>query len=267
MVRSVCAALVASLSVLLAQSASAQSPAATEPTNTPSAANAAARATIAPRPISDLDVAYPDGASGDANVVLTLTVETDGSVSRALASETNEPFSTHAVNAALAWRFEPATRLGVPVRVRIRVNVAFHQPAAAEVPAEEATAADAPVPGKDAVHPPPAHKSIEIQVRGVKMDPSRTATLSRAGVRQIPGTFGDPFRAIEIMPGVTPIISGIFPSEKRSLSLRWTIYDPANVTPSFFAINSATDGASLISAFSSFGVSRSSTESRGCREL
>jgi hypothetical protein len=52
-------------------------------------------------------------------------------------------------------------------------------------------------------------RPVEIQVRGVKMDPSRTATLSRAEVRQIPGTFGDPFRAIEIMPGVTPIISGL----------------------------------------------------------
>src|SRR6185369_7142929 len=40
-------------------------------------------------------------------------------------------------------------------------------------------------------------------------DPSRTASLSRAEVRQIPGTFGDPFRAIEIMPGVTPIVSGL----------------------------------------------------------
>jgi hypothetical protein len=28
-------------------------------------------------------------------------------------------------------------------------------------------------------------------------------------VRQIPGAFGDPFRAIEIMPGVTPIVSGL----------------------------------------------------------
>ena len=52
---------------------------------------------------------------------------------------------------------------------------------------------------------------------------------------------------------VTPIISGIFPTEKRSLSLRWTIYDPANVTPSFLGVNTATDGASLVSAFSTFG--------------
>ena len=33
----------------------------------------------------------------------------------------------------------------------------------------------------------------------------------------------------------TPIISSIFPGETRSLSLRWTIYDPANVTAPFFA--------------------------------
>jgi penicillin G amidase len=52
---------------------------------------------------------------------------------------------------------------------------------------------------------------------------------------------------------VTPIISGILPTEKRALSLRWTIYDPANISPSFFAINTATDGASLVSAFSTFG--------------
>ena len=31
------------------------------------------------------------------------------------------------------------------------------------------------------------------------------------------------------------------PTEKRALSLRWTIYDPANLTPPFLAINTATD--------------------------
>jgi hypothetical protein len=33
--------------------------------------------------------------------------------------------------------------------------------------------------------------------------------LTRAEVREIPGTFGDPFRAVEILPGVTPIVSGL----------------------------------------------------------
>jgi penicillin amidase len=52
---------------------------------------------------------------------------------------------------------------------------------------------------------------------------------------------------------VTPIISGVLPAEKRALSLRWTIYDPVNVNPSFLAINTATNAASLVSAFSTFG--------------
>jgi penicillin amidase len=52
---------------------------------------------------------------------------------------------------------------------------------------------------------------------------------------------------------VTPIISGAIPTEKRALSLRWTIYDPATIYPSFLAVNTATTGASLVTAFSTFG--------------
>ena len=50
-----------------------------------------------------------------------------------------------------------------------------------------------------------------------------------------------------------PIISPLFPTEKRTLSLRWTIYDPGNISPSFFAINAASDGATLVSAFAAYG--------------
>jgi penicillin amidase len=52
---------------------------------------------------------------------------------------------------------------------------------------------------------------------------------------------------------ITPILSGILPTEKRTLSLRWIIYDPATVTPSFLAIDTAPDATSLVSAFSTFG--------------
>ena len=50
-----------------------------------------------------------------------------------------------------------------------------------------------------------------------------------------------------------PIISGILPGEKRSLSLRWTVYDPANVGDPFFGIDSASDSTTMLSAFESFG--------------
>lgn len=51
----------------------------------------------------------------------------------------------------------------------------------------------------------------------------------------------------------TPLISAIFPHEKRDLSLRWTIYDPANITASFLNIDSAVDWPSFTAAFSTFG--------------
>ncbi len=53
--------------------------------------------------------------------------------------------------------------------------------------------------------------------------------------------------------GITPVISPLLPSEQRSLSLRWTIYDPATLTPPMLAINSATDWTSFTAAFATFG--------------
>ncbi len=52
---------------------------------------------------------------------------------------------------------------------------------------------------------------------------------------------------------ITPIISAALPSEKRTLSLRWTIYDPSSLNPSFLGINSATSAADLVAAFSTYG--------------
>ena len=51
----------------------------------------------------------------------------------------------------------------------------------------------------------------------------------------------------------TPIISGVLPGEKRSLSLRWSVYDPATITSLFFGVDSASDWSSMLNAFSGFG--------------
>ena len=172
------------------------------------ARHAEAPQTVAPKPLSDLDVPYPEGASGDATIVLTLTVERDGTVSAVTPQPALEPFASVALSAARKWQFQPATRGGVIVSARIRMLVEFHPPPPPEPP-EEQPSSDSALSTPQAPAAKRRRGPIEIQVRGVKMDPSRTATLSRAEVRQIPGTFGDPFRAIEIMPGVTPIISGL----------------------------------------------------------
>src|SRR6478609_9472099 len=105
------------------------------------------REIVPPKPLTDLKAAYPERGSGDAIVVLTLTVETDGAVSHVSAAQANEPFSSQAVNAAQAWRFQPATRSGVAVRARIRVRIEFHPPLA-EVP-EVPDVASAPKASSD----------------------------------------------------------------------------------------------------------------------
>jgi hypothetical protein len=168
-------------------------------------------AVIAPKLLSNLEVRYPDGAKGDATVVLTLTINKDGQVSQAVPAEISEPFSSQAVGVALGWRFTPATRAGAPVAAKIKVEVVFREPVTMrepDIPEEYAPMAP-PEPAKDATPGRQPGEPIEVTIRGVRPEASRTVTLSRSEVRQIPGVFGDPFRAVEIMPGVTPIISGL----------------------------------------------------------
>jgi hypothetical protein len=62
-----------------------------------------------------------------------------------------------------------------------------------------------PAPAVEA--PPP--EPTEIVVVGQRAEPSRSVGLTRQEVRELPGAFGDPFRAVEALPGVTPIVSGL----------------------------------------------------------
>src|SRR5690606_4761476 len=96
-----------------------------------------------------------------------------------------------------------------PVAARIRIEVVFREPEPEAVPEQTPAPGETAEPATGAAPAPPPEPEIEVVVRGEWPDPSRTASLSRAEVREIPGTFGDPFRAIEALPGVTPIVSGL----------------------------------------------------------
>lgn len=156
----------------------------------------------APQPLTELRADYPEGAHGDAEVVLTLVIDAEGNVLSAAADEGAPPFTAAAVAAAQDWRFEPATRDGAKIRAKIRVAIAFHEPVQNTLePVQDAPISD-PKPTQ------PEEKPEEVVVRG-RHEASRSVSLGRAEVRQIPGAFGDPFRAVEMMPGVTPIVSGL----------------------------------------------------------
>lgn len=159
------------------------------------------------KPLGDVSVPYPDGAKGDARVVLEVVVNKDGTVRSAKAIEGPEPFASAAASAALSFRFEPATENGARVSSKVLLESLFRAPAAPKPEPEPEPDPKRPLPGpRAAVEPPPP---IEVNVVGVKRPPPGGSSLSRAEVRMLPGAFGDAFRAVEILPGVTPLASGV----------------------------------------------------------
>ncbi len=162
---------------------------------------------------SNTDVPYPPRANGDAVVLLELTIEADGTVSNAVVIDGVEPFADQARRGVRGWRFLPARRGPTAVAARIRARVDFHE--------EEPTAASSTVsqaaegaPGLASPAPSAQGTAIapelpqEVDVHGVRRE-SGVTTLSAADVREMPGAFGDPFRAIEALPGVSPVVSGL----------------------------------------------------------
>ena len=158
------------------------------------------------------DVPYPPRANGDAVVLLELTVETDGTVSNAVVIDGVEPFAEQARRSVLGWRFLPARRGSTPVAARIRARVDFHQeqPTATPPPSARPNKPLRPRSAGPSAQGTAAAPEVpeEVDVRGTRQEIGQT-TLSATDVREMPGAFGDPFRAIEALPGVTPVVSGL----------------------------------------------------------
>ncbi|HVY44331.1 MAG TPA: energy transducer TonB, partial [Minicystis sp.] len=160
---------------------------------------------VPPKPLGPLAAPYPPGVHGDADVVLELAVDPTGRVASARGVSGDEPFVAAAVAASSGWSFAPATRDGAPIAARIRAAIHFHEEL---VPTPEPEAKPAPEAAPAAPGPPPKPPPpLEVNVLG--QQPPGSQSMTRAEVRLLPGAFGDPFRAIDALPGVTPIASGI----------------------------------------------------------
>jgi TonB family protein len=149
---------------------------------------------------------YPPNASGEGTVLLALTIEKDGTVSAATAAKGESPFAEAAVRAAQGWTFHPAFREGRAVSAKIQFLVKFipPEPLAEEKPSPPRLATPtAPVNGPKQNVP----EDYEVFVHGDRA-PIRHQ-LGQAEIREMPGAFGDPYRAIESLPGVVPIVSGL----------------------------------------------------------
>lgn len=168
------------------------------------------RGVVPPRLASTATVAYPERGQGRATVVLALTIDKRGGVQSARLLSGDAPFASAALDAARSWRFTPAMRDGRPISAIIRFRVQFEPPESEPAPTgfepapDERAALSRPQAGAGSAS---AATPIEIVVRGEAPAPAKES-LSHVEVRQLPGAFGDALRAVDVMPGVTPIVSG-----------------------------------------------------------
>ncbi len=85
--------------------------------------------------------------------------------------------------------------------------------ASPRAPAAEPASEDEPTEQAPASTDPPEQEPIEVVVQGTKpMVVGRAAaqhSLKPREIERVPGAFGDPFRVIEVLPGVAPLASGL----------------------------------------------------------
>jgi TonB family protein len=171
-------------------------------------ANAAGPGSVSPPKAQKAEVDYPPGGNGEADVLLDITVGADGSVTDVVLVSGKDPFAAAALAAAWSWRFDPASRGGRPVAARIRYALRFTPPPPPEEPDGSAEAASAEGPVEPARTPAVASAPLSVTVRGER-SPGGSVRLTRTEARNLPGSFGDPLRAIEAQPGIVPIVSGL----------------------------------------------------------
>jgi TonB family protein len=138
-----------------------------------------------------------------AAVVLEVTVDVDGHVKDPvlLSSSGNADVDALAILSLERVRFAPATRDGVAIAARIpfRIDFAASPPPPPVPTPAPVPAAAPPVPAE----PPPPAQAIVLSVRGERPPREVTAhTVTVQEIRTLPGTNGDPLRAVEAMPGV-----------------------------------------------------------------
>ena len=164
-------------------------------------------AIVPPRPL-ETRVAIPESPQKPVAVLLELLIDTDGHVAEAQALEGPEPYRAAALQAARAFRFAPALRRGRPVSAKIRFLLRFEPEQPLPEPESQPEPAPAALPTKPKSPAASTPGTFQVVVTGVRPAYAR-GVVTRAEAREIPGTFGDPLRAIEASPGVMPIFSGV----------------------------------------------------------
>ena len=107
------------------------------------------------------------------------------------------------IEAIAKAEFDPATRDGNPVPAQVRVDLRLRPPGVDE-------GSDA-APEESVLEPARAQVDKELifsETAEVDARAQAPIKLELDGIRNIPGTFGEPFRILEMLPGTVPVANG-----------------------------------------------------------
>src|SRR6266540_3201609 len=166
--------------------------------------------------VTHVDAVYPPSALAErrhADVILTVTVDADGHVSKVdIASSGGDDLDEAAIVAVRQWTFVPAKRNGVPVPSRIRIPFHFAPPAPppeivepehTEQPQLPPQLALPPAQGAAPETPQGSEAVTEVEIIGKRQPPSRGTSdfrIPRATLTAAPhGTAAD---LLSTAPGV-----------------------------------------------------------------
>jgi hypothetical protein len=159
-----------------------------------------------PRPIHTA-VDTPEEPLHRVVVLLELLVDAEGRVEQARLVDGPEPYARAALDAAPRFTFEPARQRGRATAAKIRFLVRFEPKELLVTPPARTSKTQRP---DHHPSPPTAPGKGPLEVVVTAMRPAyTTGTITRLEAREIPGTFGDPLRAVESSTGVSPIFSGV----------------------------------------------------------
>lgn len=167
---------------------------------------------VPPRPVQT-HVEAPREVAERVSVLLELLIDDHGHVERAELLGGPEPFARAALESSRSFVFEPAVARGRAVAAKIRFLVRFEPKELIPVTDAPANSSGKPQRAQARTRSVAASKGLEPAPLEVVIETVRpaytTGLVTRSEAREIPGTFGDPLRAVEASTGVTPIFSGV----------------------------------------------------------
>ncbi len=176
--------------------------------NTTDDASGSAGSDVTPPRALQTNIEPPIDVSEPVEVVLELVIDAHGHVTTAKAIDGPEPFRSASEGAALQFLFTPATRHDTPVASKVRFLVRFEPSSDAQAQPTATHTETAPVKAKKRAPSNLKPAELEVTVTGTRTTQISTR-ITRVEAREIPGTFGDPLRAVETNPGVAPLYTGV----------------------------------------------------------